>query len=248
MKFILVKGLKRYARGMRLVACAGVALFIVGCSTPQPMATRPMEDFPFRQRQAAVRIGVDPLFRREQLKTDFPDVGTIAEQGLLPVRVQIENGGPQEIQAATFTLTTAKGSKNVALSPDDAASLLKTDAGMWRFVPIQIVGQSAMAAQNSQVIKQLVARALPATPVPAGASSAGLVYFYFPPNEQILTGAELEVMVTSAAGDTTFTFALRGRRDMLGPGAPPERSATPPPAPARPDASGQGVIIRSPAP
>jgi hypothetical protein len=210
-----------------------------------------MDEYPFRQRQAAIRIGVDPLFRREQLQAAFPDIASITEHGILPIRVQVENAGAQEIHLAPadFVLTTARGSRNAGLSPEDAVNLVKADAGLWKFVPIPIVGQSAMAMQRTKEEKELISRALPSTPIPPGGAAAGFVYFYFPSNEYILTGAQLEVRVTSASDEAAFTFPLRGRRDLLGPGAAPEKSATPPPAPARQEGTaGQGVIIRSPAP
>ncbi len=222
----------------------------MACSTPQPMSTRSIEDYPFRQRQAAIRIGVDPLFRPEQVKASFPELTSMAEHGVLPIRVQVENGGAEDVQVAQadIVLTTAKGSRNVALTPEDAAGLLKSGAGVWRFVPIPIVSQSAMAVQNTQQEKELKARALPMVAIKAGGSASGFVYFYFAGTDQVLTGSQLEVKVTSVSGDTTFTFPLRGRRDILGPSAPPEKSSAPAAAPARQEGSaGQGVIIRSPA-
>ncbi len=224
-------------------------LIAAACSTPEATPLRVLEEYPFRQRQAAIRVGADPLFRREQIKAAFPETGSIGDMGILPVRVQIENGGTEPIQVSQSSLILPRGSKTAALSPDETASMLKSDAGWWRFVPVQIVGQSAMAAQNTAQQKEIIAKALPAVPIAPGAASAGVLYFYFSPNENILTGAELEIVVSSASGETTFTVPLRGRRDILGPGAPVEKSAAPAPAPARQEGTtGQGVIIRSPAP
>ena len=242
-KRVAKTGVPTWAAWMSLLlACAA-------CSTPEAIPTRALEDYPFRQRQAAIRVGADPLFRNEQVKTAFPDAGPIGDLGVLPIRVQIENGGTEAVQVSQASLTSPRGNKTAALSPEETASLLKTGAGWWRFFPIQIVGQSAMAAQNSGQQKDIVARALPTAPIAPGAAAAGFVYFYYSPDETVLTGAEMELVLTSASGDSTFTIPLRGRRDILGPGAPPEKSAAPPPAPARQEGTtGQGVIIRSPAP
>ena len=80
--------------GRRQQVCAGawgflLACLVAGCvSGPPPMLVLPMDAYPFRQDQAGVRLGVDPLFSKEAALTAFPRGGdTFADQGLSLIHI-----------------------------------------------------------------------------------------------------------------------------------------------------------------
>jgi hypothetical protein len=221
------------------------------------MSVQPIENYPLRQTLGGVKVALEPLFAKEQASASFPGGEAFEEQGLLPVRVLIENGSRQAIRAdhADFQLIRANGQREVALSPRDAFAMVKPPVGWWAVLPI--LGPSATAYQNSDWYKQFEARALKDIPIPPAGSATGLVYFYFPGTDKNLAGTRVAFVIRADSGEgQDFDIALQGRRDIPGqglqaePSRPESRSPQTPQArqvPTRTEGSGGGVIIRSPA-
>jgi hypothetical protein len=241
--------------------CAGawgflLACLVAGCASgPPPMLALPMDAYPFRQDQAGVRLGVDPLFSKEAALTAFPRGGdTFADQGLLPVRVMIENGSTEEIRVewGNFGMITPDGQRDVALNPQDAFGKVKPTVGYWALVPI--LGQAGSAAREIGWEKQFLSRVLQEGPVPAGKPVSGFVFFYFPESEQNLAGTRLTLAIKSPSGvERTFSIPLQGRRDIQSrtvaplPVSKPVPSGQPSDGPVQTPGAGGGVIIKSPA-
>jgi hypothetical protein len=218
------------------------------------MSSQPIENYPLRQALGGVKVALEPLFGKEQASAGFPGGEAFEEQGLLPVRVLIENGSQQAIHAdlADFEMIRANGQREAALSPRDAFAMVKPPVGWWAVLPI--LGPSATAYQNSDWYKQFESRALKDIPIPPQGSAVGLVYFYFPGTDKNLAGTRVAFVLRADSGEERgFEIALQGRRDIPGQGLQAEpsrqegRSPQTPQAPTRTEGSGGGVIIRSPA-
>ena len=240
--------------GSKFRACL-LALIVAGCSSdPAGMSAQPIEAYPLRQALGGVKVALDPLFVKEQAGASFPGGEAFEEQGLLPIQVLIENGGRQAIRAdrADFRLIRPNGQTDVALSIQDAFSLVKPPVGWWAVLPI--LGPSASAYRNSDWYKQFESRAMKNIPIAPEGSAVGLVYFYFPDADKNLAGTRVVFALrTDSDEERSFDIPLQGRRDILGPGLRPERSSPAnrpvqtPGVPTRTEGTGGGVIIRSPA-
>jgi hypothetical protein len=231
-----------------------LGLMVVGCSSGPTMSVQPIEAYPLRQALSGVKVALDPLFVKEQAGASFPGGEAFEEQGLLPIQVLIENGSRQAIRAdrADFRLIRPNGQTDVALSVQDAFSLVKPPVGWWAVLPI--LGPSASALRNADWYKQFESRALKNTPIAPEGSAAGLVYFNFPEGDKDLAGTRVVfVLRTDSDEERSFDIPLQGRRDILGPGFRPElsspanRPVQTPGVPTRTEGTGGGVIIRSPA-
>ena len=242
-------GVTRYAIG----ACCG-ALLMAGCSSDMTGTVQPVDAYPLRQALGGVKVALDPLFSKEKAGASFPGGEAFALQGLLPIQVLIENGSRQAIRAdrADFRLIRPNGQTDIALSNQDAFSLVKPPVGWWAVMPI--LGPSASALRNADWYKQFESRALKDTPIAPEGSAIGLVYFPFPESDQDLAGTRVAFVLRADSGEErSFEIPLQGRRGMLGPG--PEADASRPvgrptaaqPVPTRVEGIGGGVIIRSPA-
>ncbi len=235
-------------------ACC-LALVVAGCSSgPAGMSAPSIDAYPFHQALEGVTVAVEPLFSRDQASAGFPGGEAFEEQGLLPVRILIENGSKQAIRAnrSDFQVIRSNGQREVALSPQDAFAMVKPPVGWWAALPI--LGPSATAYRNSDWLKQFESRALKDTPIPPEGSAAGLVYFYFPGTDKNLAGTRLVfVLRADTRMERGFEIALQGRRDIPNPGlqAEPSRPASrplqTPQGLTRTEGAGGGVIIRSPA-
>jgi hypothetical protein len=246
----MLEGLTRYAIG----AC-GLALMMVGCSSDMAGSVQPVEAYPLRQALGGVRVALDPLFSKEKAGASFPGGEAFALQGLLPIQVLIENGSRQSIRAdrADFRLIRPTGQTDIAMSTQDAFSLVKPPVGWWAALPI--LGPSASALRNADWSKQFESRALKDAPIAPEASAIGLVYFPFPESEQDLAGTRVAFVLRAESGEErSFEIPLQGRRGLLSPG--PEADASRPTSrpvqtqevPTRVEGVGGGLIIRSPAP
>ena len=218
------------------------------------MSAQPVENYALRQALGGVKVALEPLFSKEQASAGFPGGEAFEEQGLLAVRVFIENGSKQAIRAdrADFQLIRANGQREVALSPRDAFAMVKPPVGWWAVLPI--LGPSASAYQNSDWYKQFESRALKDTPIRPEGSAAGLLYFYFAGTDKNLSGSRVAFVIRADSGEERgFEIALQGRRDMPGqglqaePSRPASRSSQTSQSPTRVEGTGGGVIIRSPA-
>lgn len=246
---------------LRCLIRAGIGLWILtlavaGCSHgPTATSVQPIEAYPFRHATGGIKVAVDPLFTKERARAEFPGGDAFEEQGLLPIQVMIENGSRQPIRAerADFRLIRATGQSEVALSVQDAFSLVKPPVGWWAALPI--LGPSASAVRNSDWYKQFDSRALKDAAIPAEGSAAGLVYFYFPESDKNLAGTRVVFVLRAESGEErSFDIALQGRRDIPGQGLRPDpsnpanRPSKAPQVPTRVEGAGGAVIIRSPAP
>jgi hypothetical protein len=218
------------------------------------MSAQPVENYALRQALGGVKVALEPLFSKEQASAGFPGGEAFEEQGLLAVRVFIENGSKQAIRAdrADFQLIRANGQREVALSPRDAFAMVKPPVGWWAVLPI--LGPSASAYQNSDWYKQFESRALKDTPIRPEGSAAGLLYFYFAGTDKNLSGSRVAFVIRADSGEERgFEIALQGRRDIPGqglqaePSRPASRSSQTSQSPTRVEGTGGGVIIRSPA-
>lgn len=228
---------------------------VVGCSGPATVSVQPITSYALRQVQGDVTVALDPLFTKEKAVAEFPGGEAFEAQGLLPIKVMIENGSQQAIRAdlADCRLIRANREAGAALSVYDAFAMVKPPVGWWAALPI--LGPSASAVRNADWQKQFDSRALKDTPIRPQGSAAGLVYFYFPETDKDLSGHRVVLVLRSESGEERrFDIALQGRRDI--PGAEVQREAargTSQPAqprgtPTRIEGAGGGVIIRSPAP
>ena len=239
----------------RKIGACCLALLFAGCSSdPAGMSAQPVENYALRQALGGVKVALEPLFSKEQASAGFPGGEAFEEQGLLAVRVFIENGSKQAIRAdrADFQLIRANGQREVALSPRDAFAMVKPPVGWWAVLPI--LGPSASAYQNSDWYKQFESRALKDTPIRPEGSAAGLLYFYFAGTDKNLSGSRVAFVIRADSGEERgFEIALQGRRDMPGqglqaePSRPASRSSQTSQSPTRVEGTGGGVIIRSPA-
>lgn len=246
----MLNGLARTMIG----ACC-LALMTAGCSSDPGVTAQGVDAYPLRQALGGVKVALDPLFSKEKAGAAFPGGEAFALQGLLPVQVLIENGSRQAVRAdrADFRLVRPNGQTDVALSTQDAFSLVKPPVGWWAALPI--LGPSASALRNADWNKQFESRALKDTPIAPEGSASGLVYFPFPESDQDLAGTRVAFVLRGDSGEErSFEIPLQGRRGMLGPG--PEADAPRPagrptqtqPIPTRVEGAGGGVIIRSPVP
>ena len=231
-----------------------LALMAAGCSGgPEAFLVQPIDSYALRQTLGGVKVALEPLFSKEHARAHFPGGEAFEEQGLLPVRILIENGSQQAIRAdrADFRLIRANGQREAALSPRDAFEMVKPPVGWWAVLPI--LGPLAAAYQNSDWYKQFESRALKDIPIPPQGSAVGLVYFYFPGTDTNLAGTRLAFLLRADSGEErNFEIALQGRRDIPGqglqaePGRPETRTVQTPQRPTRIEGAGGGVIIRSP--
>ena len=244
---------------LRFVGARRVGFWVLGCllagCSGGSASVRPVQDYPFYQERDAVKVAVDPLFSKERAAAEFPGGEAFAEQGLLPVRVVIENGSRQTIRAdlASFRLVRANGQSDNALSVQDAFATVKPPVGWWAALPI--LGPSASAIRNADWFKQFESRALKDTPISSEGSATGFVYFYFPDTEKNLAGIRVVfAFQAESGGERAFAIALQGRRDIPNPSAQSEptraasRPSQTPQGLTRVDGADGGVIIRSPAP
>lgn len=239
-----------------------LALLVIGCShAPLPIPVQSIESYPFRQTQAGVRVAVDPYFTQDRLQVAFSGGDEFSQNGLLPVRVILENGSPGALQVdpRAFRLVRPDGSMELALSPEDALSLIKKSMGWWAIGGGLIAGPAA-AYQNEGRQKSLEARALKGDTLREGGSGSGFVYFSITDKDKNLAGFRV-VFALVGPGDKALTFEvpIDGRRDIPVPSGRAETAEqskplvqTPidprnPQSPTRIEGyGGQGVIIRSP--
>ncbi len=236
-----------------------VLLFPAGCSTaPAVIQTKPIEAYEFRQTQGGVRVALDPYFTVERTRLAFRGGEGFPESGLLPVQVNIENGGREEVKLSPrdFRLIRPKSRVEPPLSASEAFSLTRLQVGWWAAVPI--LGPSSVAVRNEPRQKDLEARELREGSVAPGASTSGFVYFRLDQEDSDLAGSVV-VAVLRTAGDRELTYEIpiEGRRDIPVPANPAAASASQPgrspassgqgtQAPTRIEGTGGGVIIRSP--
>lgn len=252
-------------RGLkRLCGFWPLALFAAGCArAPVAIPTEPMEAYAFRQAQGGVRVAADPFFAVERTRGAFRGGEEFAEKGLLPVRVIIENTSPGDITVnpRDFQLVRPSGQTEVALSTYDAFARVRLPVGWWG-LGAGFVGGSVPAYRNEARLKDIEARALRETTIPAGASVSGFVYFALLENEVNLAGSRVVFPLRGPDGrDLLYEIPIAGRRDIPappksattgGPGSAPSESvpsgSTVPQGPTRTEGTGgRGVIIRSPA-
>ncbi|MBI4841433.1 MAG: hypothetical protein HY803_10235 [candidate division NC10 bacterium] len=249
-----------------------LALLAAGCArAPVAIPTEPMEAYAFRQTQGGVRVAVDPFFTVERTRGAFHGGEEFAEKGLLPVRAIIENASPGDITVnpRDFQLVRPSGQTEVALSTYDAFARVRIPVGWWG-LGAGVVGGSVPAYRNEARLKDIEARELRETLIPAGTSASGFVYFALPENELNLAGSRVVFPLRGPGNrELIYEIPIAGRRDIpmpfsapqaVGrdphPTPPPERGrereggsgATTPSGPTRTEGTGgRGVIIRSPA-
>ncbi len=234
----------------------------VGCPhTPRPIPPQPIEAYAFRETRSGVHVAVDPYYTIDRLKLTFTGGEDFPRNGLLPVRVIIENGSGGEIQVSpqNFRLVRSDGSSDLPLSVQDAASAVKVPMGWWVIgVPVGAGAIPAMQTDNRQ--RSLEARALKEAKIPATESASGFVYFYLPETEKSLAGIQIAFALSgSAVKELSFAVPIDGRREFATPEARPVEQLGPPPpvvqtpvdpqnprSPTRIQGTDGGVIIRSP--
>jgi hypothetical protein len=239
-------------------------LLMIGCShTPLPIPPQSIEAYSFRQAQSGVRVAVDPYFTLDRMQVAFSGGEDFSQNGLLPIQVIIENDSPGAIQIdpRAFRLLRPDGRVELALSPQDALSLIKKTMGWWAALGGGLVAGPASAYQNESRQKSLEARALKEETLSEGRSANGFVYFPISENEKSLAGNRVVFAVSGPEGRAlTYEILIDGRRDLpLAVNKPEtgEQPKLPVQTPLDPRNSqsptriegtgGQGVIIRSPA-
>jgi len=238
-----------------------LVLSAAGCSSaPEVIQTKPMEAYEFRQTQGGVRVAVDPYLTVERTRLAFRGGESFPESGLLPVQVNIENGGREEIKfdPRDFKLARPKSGVELTLSASEAFSLTRLQVGWWAALPI--LGPSSVAVRNEPRQKDLESRELREGTVTPGGSTSGFLYFRIAPEDSDLAGSVVVAVLKTAGGrEMTYEIPIAGRRDIPIPTNPAAASGpqagTPPAAtgqgtqrPTRIEGTGGGVIIRSPSP
>ncbi len=237
-----------------------LALLAAGCSRATAVIpSPPIEAYPFREVRGGIGVGLEPYFTAEQSARAFRGGESFPENGVLPVRVFIQNGTGAEIAAdpQEFRLIRPGSRGEAPLSPQDAFAFVKVPPRAWAAIPI--VGESVTAARNEPRLKDLESRALRETTIPAGGSATGFVYFRFPEAEKSLAGSRVALVVKSTASrGIAFEIPLQGRRDIPTPSAgggsagvstlpaPKPSVSTTPSGATRIEGLGGGLIIRSP--
>jgi hypothetical protein len=258
---------ERPAIGTGVCCALGVGLLIlsVAACSSAPVAVPPqaIEAYQFQQTLGGVRVGVDPFFTAERTRGSFRGGEDFAEKGLLPVQVVIENGSGADIRVDPrgFRLVRENGDAEVGLSAYDAFSMIRLSAGWW-VLGTGVVGGSVPAVRNEGRLKDIQARALQESTIPAGASAGGFVYFALRENEVNLAGHRIVFPVAGPSGqEVIYEIPIAGRRDIPTPTKQPDTAGSPAPSGSAPDGSarprepvriegagGRGVIIRSPSP
>lgn len=239
-----------------LLLCLG------GCSSATAvLPSPPIEAYRFREMRGGVGVGLEPYFTTEQSAQAFRGGESFPENGVLPVRVFVQNGtgGEITVDSRDFRLVRPGSRGEAPLSARDAFSFVKVSPRAWAAVPI--IGGSVTAARNEPRLKDLESRELRQVTIPAGSSTTGFVYFGLPEGVKNLAGSRVVLAVKAAPGrEITFDIPLQGRRDIPAPsGASGSAGAPAPPAPTpsvsttpsgatRIEGLGGGVIIRSPSP
>lgn len=253
-----MQGILRHSKSLWLLA-----LCMVGCShTPLPIPPQSVESYPSRQTLGGVRAAVDPYFTSDRLQVAFSGGEDFTQNGLLPVRVVIENSSPGAIQVdpRAFRLVRSDGKIELALSPQDALAMIKKSVGWWALGG-GLIGGSASAYQNEGRQKSLEARVLKEGTLRQGDSTTGFIYFSIPETEVNLTRYRVIFAVVGPEEKAlTFEIPIEGRRDLPVPGRrletaepskPPTQTPIDPRNPQSPTRiegyGGRGVIIRSPA-
>jgi hypothetical protein len=211
--------------------------------------------------QAGVQVAVDPYFTQDRLQVAFSGGDEFPQNGLLPVRVIIENRSPGAIHVdpRAFRLVRPDGTMELALSPQDALALIKKSMG-WLALGSSLVGAPVSYYRNEGREKSLEVRALKEDTLREGGSADGFVYFSITGKEMNLARYRV-IFAVVGPGDTALTFEvpIEGRRDLpvaSGRAETAEQSKplqTPidprdPQSPTRIEGfGGRGVIIRSPA-
>ena len=89
------------AAGRALLVLGTLVALLVGCMhTPEPIPPQSIEAYAFRQEQVGVRVAVDPYFTIDRLKLAFTGGEDFPRDGLLPVRLILENGSGGEVQVS----------------------------------------------------------------------------------------------------------------------------------------------------
>lgn len=237
-----------------------LALLAAGCSRATAVIpSPPIEAYPFREMRGGVGVGLEPYFTAEQSARAFRGGESFPENGVLPLRVFVQNGtgGEITVDPRDFRLVRPGPRGEAPLSAQDAFAFVKVPPRAWAAIPI--VGESVTAARNEPRLKDLESRALRETTIPAGGSTTGFVYFRFPEEEKSLAGSRVALVVKSAASrEIAFEIPLQGRRDIPASSATGESAGVPAPPAPKPSVSttpsgatriqglGGGVIIRSP--
>jgi len=210
-----------------------------------PVSRQPAESYPFRQLQHGLFVAVEPLLTSSQAQEVFPGGEDFPQQGLLPVRVVVENRGDQPVTVLReqFRLVRPGGGGEPAMSPQEAFALVKSRVGWWAALPV--LGTSASAAQNAGRQRDFEARAWRDEAIRPGGSGEGFVFFYLQESDMNLGGSRIGLQARAASGAAwDYEIPIQGRRDLP---APPQRPKSLQ-APSRQEGTGgQGIIIRSPA-
>jgi hypothetical protein len=238
-----------------------LAFSAAGCSTaPAVIQAKPIEAYEFRQTQGGVRVAVDPYLTVERTQLAFRGGESFPESGLLPVQVNIENGGREEIKfdPRDFRLARPKSGVEQPLSASEAFSLTRLQVGWWAALPI--LGPSSVAVRNEPRQKDLESRELREGTVTPGGSTNGFLYFRIAPEDGDLAGSVVVAVLKSAGGrEMTYEIPIAGRRNIPVPTNPaaagtPQAGTPAAPTgqgtqrPTRIEGTGGGVIIRSPSP
>jgi hypothetical protein len=205
-----------------------------------------MDAYPFQQLLHGLAVAVEPLLTGSQAQQAFPGGEDFPQQGLLPVRVMVENRGAQPVTVVReqFRLVRPDGGSEPAMSVQEAFALVKSRVGWWAALPV--FGTSASAAQNVGRQRDFEARAWRDEAIQPAGSAEGFVFFYLQESDMNLAGSRVVLQVRAASGASwSHEIPIQGRRDL----PPPPQRLQAPQAPSRQEGTGgQGIIIRSPTP
>lgn len=235
------------ARWLRPLALVGLGALAAACGKPAPLPATPFETYTFREVRGGVRLAAEPYFVPARTGQLFPGGDDFAEQGLLPIRILVDNRSDAEIRIdpRDARLLDARGQQASALHPDDAFALVKLQVGWWA-LGAGYIGGSAQAYRNDSRKKAIDERALREQRVPPGATATGFLYFQIAGTETKLDGLRVRLPLTEPTGrQLPFDLALRGGRDGSGVASPSSPAAA---AGTTEKPASRGIIIRSPAP
>lgn len=158
-------------------AIALAATVLLGCRAPNlldPNAAGPVQ-YPLRCERESVTLSADPYVEPERVREVFGSL--IADRGILPVRVRIENGSSQGVIVSSdglelhrFDGTQVAQEQGVERRGFDVSDLI---VSAWTAATMKRV-------EGTQANSRMSELSLRSTTLAPGASAEGFVYFGIP--------------------------------------------------------------------
>jgi len=197
-----------------------MAFLVAGCAsyTPSLVKLDASGANVSKQGKGDMTISVEEYATKEKSKKAFDT--SLAEEGVLPLLIKVENGGQQPYEVKGTDIVVREGNIIMkALTPEEAASRAKRSAvgpavGWSLLVPIIAIPAAAVASAmhtskvNKRIVQDFAAKAFPEGIVKPNQEHFGFLFFELKEERKDLAGLSLELTARNVVtGDLVMIAA-----------------------------------------